>query len=130
MFSKVTIKKQMKNMTVVTRLSLMQLVFVLVLTVVCYFLNVEYFVSAFLGGIICVLANFFFAGKLFLSRRYKKAEDLLQSFYRSEVMKLVFTVTMFVLVFLLVVDVNHAVFIVAYSLTTLLNLLCLPFLKD
>lgn len=117
-------------MTVVTKLSLMQLVFVLVFSVVCYFWNAEYLLSAFLGGFICVLANLFFAGKLFLSKRYNHAEELLQKFYRSEVMKLVFTITMFVLVFLLVVDVNHAAFIVAYSLTTLLNLLCLPFLKD
>ena len=117
-------------MTVVTKLSLMQLVFVLLFSALVGLVwGLPYAGSAFLGGIICVIANLFFAGKLFLSKRYVRPEQILQKFYRSEVMKLLFTFTMFVLVFVLI-DIKFAAFILAYSFTTLLNLLCLPFLKD
>ena len=117
-------------MTVVTKLSLMQFAFTLLLTVLVGLVwGLPYALSAFLGGMICVTANLFFAGKLFLSKRYVRPEQILQKFYRSEVLKLLFTFTMFVVVFVLI-DIEFAAFIVAYSLTTLLNLLCLPFLKD
>ena len=117
-------------MTVVTKLSLMQLVFTVLLTVLVGLVwGISSATSSFLGGIICVIANLFFASKLFLSKHFVRPEEILQKFYRSEVLKLIFTFTMFVLVFVLV-DINFAAFIVAYSLTTLLNLLCLPFLKD
>ena len=117
-------------MTGVTKLSLMQLAFTLLLTFLAGLIwNLDYAVSAFLGGIICVVANLFFAGKLFLSRRYVRPEQILQKFYRSEVLKLLFTFTMFVIVFVLI-DIKFSAFILSYSFTTLLNLLCLPFLKD
>ena len=117
-------------MTVVTKLSLMQLTFTLLMTaLVALIWNLSYAGSAFLGGMICVIANLFFAGKLFLSKRFVRPEQILQKFYRSEVLKLLFTFTMFVLVFVLI-DIEFAAFILAYSFTTLLNLLCLPFLKD
>ena len=117
-------------MTVVTKLSLMQLAFVLLLSILVGTIwDLSFAVSAFLGGIICVIANLFFAGKLFLSKRYVRPEQILQKFYRSEVLKLVFTFTMFILVFVLI-DIEFSAFILAYSFTTLLSLLCLPFLKD
>ncbi|MGK0269914.1 MAG: ATP synthase protein I [Cocleimonas sp.] len=117
-------------MTVVTKLSLMQFVFILLLTALITLIwDLQYAGSAFLGGFICVIANLFFAGKLFLSKRYVRPEQILQKFYRSEVLKLLFTFTMFVVVFVLI-DIKFAAFILAYSFTTLLNLLCLPFLKD
>ena len=117
-------------MTVVTKLSLMQLVFTLLFAALVGLVwDLSYAISAFLGGIICVIANLFFAGKLFLSKRYVRPEQILQKFYRSEVLKLLFTFTMFILVFVLI-DIEFAAFILAYSFTTLLNLLCLPFLKD
>ena len=117
-------------MTVVTKLSLMQLVFALLFAaLVCLVWGLPYALSALMGGMICVIANLFFAGKLFLSKRYVRPEQILQKFYRSEVLKLLFTFTMFVLVFVLM-DIKFVAFILAYSFTTLLNLLCLPFLKD
>ena len=117
-------------MTVVTKLSLIQLVFVLLLTtLIALVWDLFHAISAFVGGMICVGANFLFAGKLFLSKHEVLPEQILQKFYRSEMLKLVFTFTMFVLVFVLI-DIEFASFILAYSFTALLNLLCLPFLKD
>jgi len=117
-------------MTVVTKLSLIQLLFVLVLTVFTYLVwSNMHAASAFIGGMICVLANLFFAGKLFLNKRLELPEEILQKFYRSELLKLIFTITMFVLV-LLLIEVEFIAFILAYSFTTLLNLLCLPILND
>ncbi len=68
-------------MTVVTKLSLMQLAFVLFFTALVGLIwDLSYAGSAFLGGIICVIANLFFAGKLFLSKRYLRPEQILQKF--------------------------------------------------
>ena len=117
-------------MTVVTKLSLMQLVFTLLLTALIGLVwGFSHAFSAFLGGMICVVANLFFAGKLFLSRRNVCPDKILQNFYRSEVMKLVFTIAMFVMVFVLV-KINFLIFILIYMVISLLNLFCLPFLKD
>ncbi len=117
-------------MTVVTKLSLIQLVFTVLFSVLTGLIwGLPYAVSALLGGMICVTANLFFAGKLFLSKRYVQPEQILQKFYRSEVLKLLFTFTMFILVFVLI-EIKFVAFILAYSFTTLLNLLCLPFLRD
>lgn len=117
-------------MSVVTKLSLMQLVFTIIFSVLVAVLwGFPHAGSAFLGGIICVTANLFFAGKLYLSKNIEKPEYILHRFYRSEVMKLLFTFAMFTLVFVLL-DVHFIAFILAYSFAALLNLLCLPFLKD
>jgi len=117
-------------MTVVTKLSLMQFVFTIVLTALVGLVwgSIHAF-SAFLGGIICTVANLFFAGKLFLNKRYVIPEQILKKFYRSEASKLLFIFTMFVFV-LVFMDIDFLAFILAYFSTSLLNLFCLPFLKD
>lgn len=116
-------------MTVVTKLALMQLVFTLILTMlIAVFWGWSYAYSALLGGMICALANLFFAGKLFFSKSIVNPEQILQKFYRSEALKLMFIITMFVLVFLMV-EIKFLAFILAYSLASSLNLFCLPFLK-
>lgn len=117
-------------MTVVTKLSLIQFVFVLILTALVGLIwSPLYAMSVFLGGIICAVANLFFAGKLFLNKQYEIPEQILKKFYRSEALKLFFIFTMFVIV-LVFVDIEFLPFILAYFLTSLLNLFCLPFLKD
>ena len=84
--------------------------------------------SALIGGGICVTSNLFFAGRLFVGRRVSDPKEMLRHFYRSEALKFLFVVAMFVLVYKLV-DIDPMSFIVAYALTALVNLICLPFLK-
>lgn len=116
-------------MTVVSKLSLIQLIFTLILAVVAYpLLGKLHGVSVMLGGLICVIANLFFAGKLFVGKQTTDPKKMLRQFYRSEALKILFTLAMFIIV-LKFASIEFLSFIVAYSLTALLNLLCLPFLK-
>jgi len=116
-------------MTLVTKLSLIQLAFTLILaTLFTLLLSSNHGVSGLLGGLICVIANFFFAGKLFVAKQITEPKRILRQFYRSEALKILFVLVMFILVFTLI-KIEFMSFIVAYSLTALLNLICLPWLK-
>lgn len=116
-------------MTVVTKLSLIQLVFALFFAcVMSVFFSSLHGISAIIGGGICVISNLFFAGKLFVGRHTTEPQKILRQFYRSEALKIAFVCAMFILVYKFV-DIEFMPFIIAYALTALLNLVCLPFLK-
>jgi len=117
-------------MAVVIKLSLFQLVFTLFFSILlAFFISQSHGYSAFLGGSICAFANLFFAGKLFFKKETDDPKKALQYFYRSESLKIAFTLAMFVLVFSLL-KIDYLTFIIGYSFAALLNLLCLPFLKS
>ena len=117
-------------MTVVSKLSLIQLIFTLILSGVVYsFWGKISGASALIGGLICVVSNFFFAGRLFVGRHTEDPKQILRQFYRSEALKLTFVIAMFIIVFTLL-DIEFMAFILAYAFIALLNLLCLPFLNE
>lgn len=117
-------------MTVVTKLSLIQFLFTLVFSVVITFIwSGSHGFAALLGGLICTIANLFFAGKLFFGKQTNDPKKILRQFYRSESLKLAFTFAMFILVFKLI-EIEFMPFFLAYSFAALLNLLCLPFLNS
>ena len=117
-------------MTVVSKLSLIQLVFTLIVAGVTYgFWGRIFGVSALIGGLICVVSNLFFDGRLFVGKQTSDPKQILRQFYRSEALKLAFVFAMFTIVFTLL-DIEFMLFIVAYAFIALLNLLCLPFLND
>lgn len=117
-------------MTVVSKLSLIQLIFTLVLSGVIYSIwgNISG-ASALMGGLICVVSNLFFAGRLFVGKQKDDPEQILRQFYRSEGLKLAFVFVMFAMIFTLA-TIELMPFILAYAFTALLNLLCLPFLNE
>ena len=120
-------------MSVVLKLSLLQLLVTLVFAGFCgFFWTQQHAISAMVGGIICCVGNGFFAGRLFVGKKTIDAEQqpqkILRHFYRSEALKIAFTLAMFVLVFTLTKVVFMA-FIIAYALAALANLLFLPVLK-
>lgn len=117
-------------MTVVSKLSLIQLIITLILTGVVYsFWGMISGASALIGGLICVVSNLFFAGRLFVGKQTGDPKQILRQFYRSEALKIAFVIAMFIMVFTLV-NVKFLPFILAYAFAALLNLLCLPFLND
>ena len=72
--------------------------------------------AALLGGLISALANLFFAGRLLTSGHVSEQstpEAKLHRFYRSETMKIIFTLSMFVIC-LVIVKVPVLPFIIAY----------------
>lgn len=117
-------------MTVVSKLTLIQLIFTLVFSGVNYFVwGASSATSALIGGSICVVSNLFFAGRLFVGKQQDDPQQILRHFYRSEAFKFAFVVIMFAIMFTLE-NIEHLPFILAYALAALLNLLCLPFLND
>ena len=117
-------------MAVVIKLSLIQFLFTLTFSAVnAFFWSDSHGWSALLGGLTCTVANLFFAGKLFQARNNHDPKLILRHFYRSESLKLAFTFAIFILVFKLI-EIEFLSFILAYSFTALLNLLCLPFLNS
>ena len=117
-------------MTVVTKLSLIQLLFTLVMTVVVtFFWSKSHGFSALLGGLICTSANLFFASKLFFGNQTNDPKTILRQFYRSEALKIAFTIAMFILI-LKLISIEFLPFILAYFFAALLNLICLPILKS
>lgn len=116
-------------MAVVIKLSLIQfLVTLLFSACLLIFLSSLHSISALLGGSICAVANLFFAGKLFFKKEELNPTDTLRHFYRSESLKIAFTLAMFILVYI-AIEVEHLVFIVGYSLAAFMNWLSLPFLR-
>ena len=90
-------------------------------------------VSGLAGGGICCCANAFFAGRLFVHKAVNvdvalQPRQILRHFYRSEALKIAFTLAMFVL-FFTVIEVSFMPFIIAYALAALANWLFLPVLK-
>ena len=56
--------------------------------------------SAFLGGLICVLPNMYFARQLFTKRRIAQAYSLLRSIYVAEFIKIALAGALFAIVFI------------------------------
>ena len=118
-------------MNAIAKLSFFQFLSTLIFAVVvAFFWGQSHGFSALLGGLICASANLFFSGKLFFfkNKNSQNPKKNLQYFYRSESLKIALTITMFTLVFILV-KIEFLPLIVAYSLASLLNWLCLPILK-
>lgn len=55
--------------------------------------------SALLGGLVCILPNLYFVRLLFRYKGARAAKQIVNSFYKGEALKLVFTIALFVLVF-------------------------------
>jgi ATP synthase protein I len=71
-------------------------------------LRLDLAVSLFLGGLIHLIPNMFFARQVFRFSGAKAAHRVTQAFYRGELGKFILTATGFALVFSLVKTVNPA----------------------
>jgi len=104
------------NPGVVLKLALYQLGVTLVFSLLLYYcFDTRESLSALFGGVIAALANFFFAGRLFVSRKGLDAHQILRRFYRSVSMKMSFTLALFAIC-IIVLRVSILPFVVAYLL--------------
>ena len=55
--------------------------------------------SALLGGVVCIVPNAYFAGKLFRFHGAGSAKKILNSFYSGEALKIILSIALFTLVF-------------------------------
>jgi ATP synthase protein I len=53
--------------------------------------------SALIGGLVCVLANWIFAKKVFVHSGARKAKQILQGIYLGEVLKYVLSIMLFII---------------------------------
>lgn len=108
------------------RLAMLQLLATAVFSLTLYYcFDAREALSAFLGGLIAVLASVFSALRLFTARRSLQAGELLMRFYISEALKVIFSLTM-IGIFIIVLKVSMLPFIIAYLLAAVIvNLLVL-----
>ncbi len=86
------------------------------IAVILFIVKPELALSAFLGGVICVLPNMYFARQLFKCR-IAEAGALLRSVYVAEFIKLGLAVALFAIVLINYKDVHPITLFAAYLIT-------------
>lgn len=86
----------------ILRLWLVQLGITIVLAALCAIcINAKAAGSAFLGGMVCIIPNAYFAIKLFKHHGARAAKQIVNSFYKGEALKIILSVFLFTAVFVL-----------------------------
>ena len=77
----------------------------------------EWAVSVWLGGLICVLPNMYFARQLFARKRSVQLRGLVWSAFGVEFIKIILTLILFAVVFIQYKEVHPLALLVAYFVT-------------
>ena len=64
-------------------------------------LNMNAALSAVLGGLVCIIPNAYFASTLFKYQGARAAKQIVNSFYKGEALKIILSIILFTLVFVL-----------------------------
>lgn len=94
-----------------------QWLFACCLAVILFVLKRELALSAFLGGLICVLPNYYFARQMFTKRRTADPQMVLWSAYVAEFIKLTLVVILFLVVFMNYKELNPLTLVISYLVT-------------
>jgi len=86
-------------------------------------------VSIVAGGMIASLTNGYFAWKVFAKQRETESAQILSTYYRAEVGKIILTVMLFVFVFNAIKPLNVIALVSAYLLITLIPMLASFFIN-
>lgn len=109
------VNKQL-NKRGITRLWLVQLGVTLILATLCAILfSANAASSALLGGLVCIIPNAYFAIKLFKHQGARAARQIVNSFYKGEALKIILSMFLFALVFVLC-RITPAAFFASYIL--------------
>ncbi len=87
-------------------------------------------VSALAGGLIASLANGYFAWKVFAKQQETESAQILSTYYRAEVGKIVLTVMLFVFAISVIKPINMIALLSAYLLITMIPWLASFFIND
>ena len=105
---------------VILKLAFLQFVGVVFFSLVLYYcFDTREALSAFLGGLIAVLASIFSAGRLYSTKHNAVAEEMLVRFYFSVALKVLFTLAMMAIC-VIVLKVSMLPFIIAYLLAAVI----------
>ncbi|KGP63769.1 ATP synthase subunit I [Legionella norrlandica] len=100
----------------IMRLWLVQLGVTLFLAALCAILfSSNAASSALLGGLVCIIPNVYFAIKLFKHQGARAAKQIVNSFYKGEALKIILSMFLFTLVFVLF-RITPAAFFASYIL--------------
>ena len=103
-------------------LSLSQLAATLAASVLFYFYS-NSFISAFLGGIVCIVPAYLFA-KVFFNAKKSNASDpkkVLANFYLAEFAKFITTFVLFFAVLLMIKKINAVAFFITFVFVQITN---------
>ena len=77
----------------------------------------ELALSALLGGIICVLPNYYFARQMFTKRRTADPQTLMWSIYVAEFIKLSLAIALFAVVFINYKELHPLTLLITFFIT-------------
>lgn len=69
--------------------------------------------SAILGGIVCMVPNIFFARSLFRYQGARSAKKIVNAFYKGEAIKIILSIVLFAIVFI-IGNINALAFFITY----------------
>ncbi len=92
-------------------------------------LDTEVSISIFIGGMICVVPNCYFALKAFSKAGAQQAQLVVKAFYLGEAVKIMLTVVLFIVAFKLL-DVSPGSLFLGYVLALVVNWMSLFMLRS
>lgn len=105
----------------IMRIYSVQLVFLLIVSLLLLIESSTLALSGFIGGLIAIVPNMYFAKWAFKYAGAKSASQVAQSFYRGEAGKFVLTTVLFAATFILLRPVSVVVLFLVYIVMMLLN---------
>jgi len=87
------------------------------ITAVLFLINRDLALSAFLGGIVCVVPSMYFARQIFTKRRITAAYALLRSVYIAEFIKMGLAIALLAVVLINYKEVHPIILFVTYFIT-------------
>ncbi|MDH5766691.1 MAG: ATP synthase subunit I [Gammaproteobacteria bacterium] len=121
---------QKTSTTQVRRIILVQLATTLALSVVLLAVDLVHTWSSLAGGLIATLANAYFAWKVFAKQQESEPEQILATYYRAEVSKVILTVMLFVAAIVMIKPLSMLALIGAYLVNTMIPWLVSYFSDD
>ncbi|MDH5472093.1 MAG: ATP synthase subunit I [Gammaproteobacteria bacterium] len=104
----------------VRRILMIQLVATVALSVTLLVLGTVYVWSGLTGGLIATLANAYFAWKVFAKQQESEPEQILATYYRAEVSKIILTVMLFAGAIVIIKPLNMIPLIGVYLVNTMI----------
>jgi len=114
----------------IRKLVLLQFAFSFFISLCALVISQSLAVSLLAGGMIASLANGYFAWKVFAKQQETESAQILSTYYRAEVGKIILTVMLFVFVISVIRPLNVIALMGAYLLITMIPWLASFFVND
>ena len=116
--------------TQIKKILLIQVIVSLLIGAVSGLLGYVVAISTIAGGLIASMANGYFAWKVFAKQQETESAEILSTYYRAEVGKIILTVMLFVFVFNTIKPLSVIALMSAYLLITMIPWLASFFIND